>query len=63
LRSNSSTAYWGSLAESDIPNLTAYVKKSGGTDGVMTGTLTLKGLKGTTNVDYGTTLPSSPAEG
>lgn len=37
-----------------------YLKLSGGT---MTGTITTHGLKGTLNVDYGDTLPSSPAEG
>ena len=39
---------------------TTYVKKSGDT---MTGALTVKGLKGTSGTDYGTSLPSSPAEG
>lgn len=29
----------------------------------MTGTLTLHGLKGTANIDYGTTLPTSPTTG
>ena len=56
LRSNSSQAYWGTVSASDL----GAVQKSGDT---MTGALTVKGLKGTSNVDYGTTLPSSPAEG
>jgi len=29
----------------------------------MTGTLKLKGLKGTASTDYGETLPTSPTEG
>ena len=37
-----------------------YLKKSGGT---MTGTLTVDGVKGTIDVDYGATLPLSPTEG
>ena len=36
--------------------LSGKVNRSGDT---MTGTLTVKGLKGTSNIDYGTTLPSS----
>ena len=37
-----------------------YLKKSGGD---MTGTLKLKGLKGTASTDYGEILPASPTEG
>jgi len=29
----------------------------------MTGTITTKGIKGTANIDYGSTLPDSPSEG
>ena len=37
-----------------------YLKLSGGT---MTGALTVKGLKGTSNIDYGSTLPASGETG
>lgn len=39
---------------------TTYLPLSGGT---MTGTLTVKGLKGTSNIDYGQTLPQTGTEG
>lgn len=41
-------------------NATDYVLRNGDT---MLGTLTVKGLKGTENVDYGTTLPQSSTSG
>lgn len=48
------------VAGNTIPSTSNFVQKSGDT---MTGALTVKGWRGTVNVDYGETLPSSPSVG
>ena len=50
----------GAFGTMAIEDATSYIARGGGS---MTGTLTVKGLKGTSNVDYGAILPQSPTEG